>query len=104
MHVECELGDIFLITRVRFFEVNEDIAMSDLQANSTFSEKLRRIRFRRTREKTRFRDELRIIPKWLIVTVIVLFIATQAGFLIANVVFHALSDPPGGIFPYPTHP
>jgi hypothetical protein len=78
--------------------------MSDLQANSTFSEKLRRIRFRRTREKTRFRDELRIIPKWLIVTVIVLFIATQAGFLLANVVFHALSDPPGQIFPYPTHP
>ena len=47
--------------------------MSDLQANSTFSEKMRRIRFRRTREKTRFRDELRIIPKWLIVMVIVLF-------------------------------
>ncbi len=60
--------------------------MSDLQVNSTFSEKLRRIRFRRTREKTRFRDELRIIPKWLIVTVIVLFIGTQAGFLIANLV------------------
>jgi Double zinc ribbon len=78
--------------------------MSDLQANSTFSEKLRRIRFRRTREKTRFRDELRIIPKWLIVMVIVLFIGSQAGFLIANVVFHALSDPPGQIFPYPTHP
>jgi hypothetical protein len=78
--------------------------MSDLQVSSTFSEKLRRIRFRRTREKTRFRDELRIIPKWLIVMVIVLFIATQAGFLIANVVFHALSDPPGQIFPYPTHP
>jgi Double zinc ribbon len=78
--------------------------MSDLQANSTFSEKLRRIRFRRTREKTRFRDELRIIPKWLIVAVIVLFIGTQAGFLIANVVFHSLSDPPGQIFPYSTHP
>jgi Double zinc ribbon len=78
--------------------------MSDLQINSTFSEKLRRIRFRRTREKTRFRDELRIIPKWLIVTVIVLFIATQAGFLIANLVFHAMSDPPGEIFPYPNHP
>jgi len=78
--------------------------MSDLQVTSTFSEKMRRIRFRRTREKTRFRDELRIIPKWLIVMVIVLFIGTQAGFLIANVVFHALSDPPGQIFPYPAHP
>src|SRR6202163_1169470 len=78
--------------------------MSDLQANSTFSEKLRRIRFRRTREKTRFRDELRIIPKWLIVTVIVLFIGTQAGFLIANLVFHAMSNPQGAIFPYPNNP
>jgi hypothetical protein len=78
--------------------------MSDLQVNNTFSEKLRRIRFRRTREKTRFRDELRIIPKWLIVTMILLFIATQAGFLIGNLVFHALSNPPGEIFPYPNNP
>ena len=78
--------------------------MSDLQVNSTFSEKLRRIRFRNTREKTRFRDELRIIPKWLIVMVIVLFIGTQAGFLIANLVFHAMSNPPGEIFPYPNNP
>jgi hypothetical protein len=78
--------------------------MSDLQVNSTFSEKLRRIRFRRTREKTRFRDELRIIPKWLIVTVIVLFIGTQAGFLIANLVFHSMSNPSGEIFPYPNNP
>jgi double zinc ribbon protein len=78
--------------------------MSDLQANSTFSEKMRRIRFRRTREKTRFRDELRIIPKWLIVTVTLLFIATQVGFLIANLVFHALSSPAGEIFPYPNNP
>jgi ABC-type Fe3+ transport system permease subunit len=78
--------------------------MSDLQINSTFSEKMRRIRFRRTREKTRFRDELRIIPKWLIVTVIVLFIATQAGFLIANLVFHALSTPQGERWPFPNNP
>jgi Double zinc ribbon len=77
--------------------------MSDFQSSSSFSEKMRRIRFRRTRETTRFRDELRIIPKWLIVTVIVLFVAAQAGFFIANVIVHAMSSPPGQVFPYPNN-
>jgi hypothetical protein len=77
--------------------------MSDFQA-STFNEKMRRIRFRRTREKTRFRDELRIIPKWLIGTLIVLFIGAQVGFFIANIGKHALSSPPGQIVPYPNDP
>jgi hypothetical protein len=78
--------------------------MSDLQVNSTFSEKMRRIRFRRTREKTRFRDELRIIPKWLIVMVIVLFLAAQVGFFIANFYAHALSTPEGQLWPFPNNP
>jgi len=78
--------------------------MSDLQANSTFSEKLRRIRFRRTREKTRFRDELRIIPKWLIVMVIVLFLIAQVAFFIANFYAHALSTPQGELWPVPNYP
>jgi hypothetical protein len=78
--------------------------MSDLQANSTFSEKMRRIRFRRTREKTRFRDELRIIPKWLIVMVIVLFLIAQAAFLIANLGAHALSTPQRELWPFPNNP
>jgi hypothetical protein len=78
--------------------------MSDLQANSTFSEKMRRIRFRRTRESMRFRDELRIIPKWLIVAIIVLFIVAQAAFLIANFGFHTMSNPSGEVFPFPDRP
>ncbi|HEX4535677.1 MAG TPA: zinc ribbon domain-containing protein [Candidatus Acidoferrum sp.] len=78
--------------------------MSDLQINSTFSEKLRRIRFRRTREKTRFRDELRIIPKWLIVMVIVLFLIAQVAFFIANFYAHALSTPQGELWPLPNYP
>jgi hypothetical protein len=77
--------------------------MSDFQA-STFNEKMRRIRFRRTREKSRFRDELHLIPRWLVVTVIVLFIAAQVGFFIANISEHALSSPPGQIIPYPNDP
>jgi hypothetical protein len=75
--------------------------MSDFQNSSTFSEKMRRIRFRRTRETPRIRDELRIIPKWLIVAIIVLFIAAQVGFFIGNFVFHAMSNPPGEVFPFP---
>ena len=34
--------------------------------SSTFNERLRLIRFRRKRERSTFRQELRIIPKWLI--------------------------------------
>ena len=78
--------------------------MSDFQVNNTFTEKLRRIRFRRTREKTRFRDELRIIPKWLIVMVIVLFLIAQAAFFIANFGGHALSTPEGQLWPFPNNP
>ena len=78
--------------------------MSDLQVNSTFSEKMRRIRFRRTREKTRFRDELRIIPKWLIAMVIVLFVIAQVAFFIANFYAHALSTPEGQLWPFPDNP
>src|ERR1700716_606392 len=78
--------------------------MSDLQVNRTFSEKMRRIRFRRTREKTRFRDELRIIPKWLIVMVIVLFVIAQVAFFVANFYAHALSTPEGQLRPLPNGP
>jgi ABC-type Fe3+ transport system permease subunit len=75
--------------------------MADMQSNSTFSEKMRRIRFRRTRERTRFRDELKIIPKWLIVTVIVLFLAAEVGFFIGNVIYRQMSNPSGEVFPFP---
>jgi RNA polymerase subunit RPABC4/transcription elongation factor Spt4 len=34
--------------------------------SDAFNERLRLIRFRRKRERTRFRNELRIIPKWLV--------------------------------------
>lgn len=77
--------------------------MSDFQVNTTFSEKMRRIRFRRNRETTRFRDEFRIVPRWLIVTIIVLFVAAQAAFLIANLVFHVMSNPSGELFPFPNN-
>jgi hypothetical protein len=40
----------------------------------TFSERLRLIRFRRKRERTKFREELRLIPRWLIWTCIFLYV------------------------------
>jgi len=43
--------------------------MSDM-----WNERMRLIRFRRKRERTRFRDELRIIPRWLVWTCITLSI------------------------------
>jgi RNA polymerase subunit RPABC4/transcription elongation factor Spt4 len=42
--------------------------------SDAFNERLRLIRFRRKRERTRFRDELRIIPKWLLWLCIFLWI------------------------------
>jgi len=42
--------------------------------SDAFTERLRLIRFRRKREHIRFRDELRIIPKWLIVLCLLLYI------------------------------
>ena len=42
--------------------------------SDAFNERLRLIRFRRKRERTRFRDELRVIPKWLVRTCITLYI------------------------------
>ena len=78
--------------------------MADFQTSSSFSEKMRRIRFRRTRETTRFRDEFRIVPRWLMVLLIVLFIGAQGGVLIANFGMHAMSSPPGEVWPYPHNP
>jgi len=42
--------------------------------SDSFNERMRMIRFRRKRERTRFRDELRIIPRWLIGTCIALWV------------------------------
>lgn len=42
--------------------------------SDAFNERLRLIRFRRKRERSTFRNELRVIPKWLVWTCIVLYI------------------------------
>jgi Double zinc ribbon len=42
-----------------------------------FMEKLRLIRFRMKQERFRFRDEIRLVPRWLIISVLILFVIAQ---------------------------
>src|SRR2546429_9144980 len=54
------------------------------KVTSSFNERMRLMRVRRKKEKLRFADEFRIIPRWLIVLVIVLFVVTQGIALLVN--------------------
>jgi len=54
------------------------------KVSDSFNERLRLIRLRRKKEKLRFWDEFRIIPRWLIVLVILLFLAAQVIALLVN--------------------
>lgn len=65
--------------------------MSDM-----WNERMRLIRFRRKRERTRFRDELRIIPKWLVWTCIVVSVLALIIGLSVNLHNFGTHDP---IFP-----
>ena len=47
------------------------------RVSDSFNERMRLIRLRKRKEKLRFWDEFRIIPRWLIVTMIVLFLVAQ---------------------------
>jgi multisubunit Na+/H+ antiporter MnhC subunit len=72
--------------------------MSDYsqKVTSSFNERMRLMRVRRKREKLRFWDEFRIIPRWVIGLVVVLFLIAQGIGLLVN-----LSAPERGdqIFP-----
>src|SRR5215471_4086338 len=63
---------------------------------NSFSEKMRLIRFRRKKEDLHFWNEFKLVPRWLIWTVLVLFLIAQgiAMFVNAN---PALNE--GQIFP-----
>src|SRR6266404_1870100 len=52
---------------------------------SSFNEKMRLIRFRRKNEKLRFWNEFKLVPRWLIWTVVVLFLIAQ---IIGQTVLH----------------
>jgi hypothetical protein len=52
--------------------------------SSAWNERVRLIRLRRRKEHSRFRDELKLIPRWLVVTVIALFLIAEATALLIN--------------------
>src|SRR5260370_24957327 len=52
---------------------------------SSFSEKMRLIRFRRKRENLRFWQESKLVPRWLVWMVVVLFLIAQ---IIGQTVLH----------------
>ncbi len=60
--------------------------MTDYQQkmSDSFSERKRLIQLRKKKENLRFWDEFRIIPRWLIVLVILLFLAAQVIALLVN--------------------
>jgi hypothetical protein len=53
--------------------------------SDSWSERMRLIRFRRKRENLRFWNEFKLVPRWLIWTVIVLFLIAQ---IIGQMVLH----------------
>jgi hypothetical protein len=64
--------------------------MGDFPKNvgTSWNERMRLIRFRRKRERFHFWQEFKIAPRWLVVTVIVLYVVALATVLIANGVTH----------------
>ena len=54
------------------------------QVSNAWTERMRLIRLRRRKEKSRFVDEFRIVPRWVIVTVVVLFIVAQVIAVFVN--------------------
>ena len=52
---------------------------------NTFNEKMRLIRFRRKRENLRFWNEFKLVPRWLVWTVVVLFLI---ALIIGNAVLY----------------
>ncbi|GAC1636420.1 MAG: hypothetical protein NVS9B14_15200 [Candidatus Acidiferrum sp.] len=57
------------------------------QVSSAWDERMRLIRLRRKKERLRFWNELRLIPKWLVGTVAVLYVAAVAIAVSVNLSF-----------------
>src|SRR5215510_543574 len=80
------------------FRVVRERKMSDYsqKVSSSFNERMRLIRVRRKKERFRFWSEFRIIPRWLVVAVFLLF-------LLAEVIAYTVNTTPalrdGDMFP-----
>jgi NhaP-type Na+/H+ or K+/H+ antiporter len=72
--------------------------MSDYsqKVTSSFNERMRLIRLRRKKENLRFWDECRIIPRWIVWTVIGLYLLAQ---VVGQIVLHAQIANGGAPFP-----
>jgi RNA polymerase subunit RPABC4/transcription elongation factor Spt4 len=60
--------------------------MPDYQqpASEPFSEKLRRIRFRMKKETFRLSDEIRLVPRWLLAVIVVLYVVALVTSITLN--------------------
>ncbi|HME13316.1 MAG TPA: zinc ribbon domain-containing protein, partial [Candidatus Acidoferrum sp.] len=54
--------------------IEESMADYQNRVSTSFGERMRLIRFRRKRERSSFREEFRIVPRWLVVTVVLLYV------------------------------
>jgi hypothetical protein len=52
--------------------------------SNAWNERMRLIRLRRQKERWRFRDELKVIPKWLVTTLIVVFVIAEITALLID--------------------
>ena len=66
------------------------------RASTSFSERMRLIRFRRKRERLRFWEEFKIVPRWLVWMVVVLYLIA-VGIAVSVNLNPALHD--GDMFP-----
>src|ERR1700756_2277717 len=65
--------------------MRKSMAEDPQSIKSSFNERMRLIRFRRKRERLRFWQEFKLVPRWLIWTVVVLFLIAQ---IIGQIVLH----------------
>ncbi len=52
--------------------------------SSAWNDRMRLIRLRRKRERWRFRDELAVIPRWIVIALIVVFVIAQIVAMVIN--------------------
>jgi hypothetical protein len=71
------------------------------RVSDSWSERRRLIRFRRKRENLHFWQEFKIVPRWLVWSVVVLFVCAQ---IIAVLVNLSATAPSGEVWPDKNHP
>jgi Double zinc ribbon len=64
--------------------MNDKDSQSGGGISNAWSERMRLIRLRRKREHWRFRDELKVIPKWMVITLSIIFVIAQILALLIN--------------------